>query len=147
MANECTGDGFCFLATQCNHWFHVKKYCPTNCPKGCTIENSIIKCNFCNHIAPLIVLNIHGTGKEEGRKCMNCKIEYGQIEITDKNEECPICLENKNMILLPCSHLVCFDCWKKESATSYMSARANERFPVQCPLCRTPAGKYPSWRK
>ncbi len=146
MSYECNGDGFCLVGNQCEHRFHLKGYCPSNCPKGCTVETHVIKCNFCNDIAPIAILNATGTGNPEGRKCLNCKIQYGQIEKTDKIDECSICLQDKNMIKLPCSHLVCFDCWKKESHTSYLSAKANERFPVDCPLCRTPAGKYPAWR-
>jgi hypothetical protein len=52
----------------------------------------------------------------------------GKIEFLDEKEECPICMEHKDMIQVSCGkHNVCLDCWKKMSKTEA---------PLRCPLCR-----------
>jgi hypothetical protein len=37
--------------------------------------------------------------------CMNCAAQMGPIF------ECPVCLENKNIIILNCNHKICNECW------------------------------------
>jgi hypothetical protein len=40
--------------------------------------------------------------------CMNCAVQMGKHIYTNEVENCCVCLENKNMILLKCNHKVCF---------------------------------------
>jgi hypothetical protein len=58
---------------------------------------------------------------------MNCAIRMGRHKTTQIYDDCPVCLENTNMILLSCNHNVCNDCWYK----------ITEMNTLTCPLCRT----------
>ena len=52
--------------------------------------------------------------------CDPCLKKYGDYQSVDIVKVCPICLEKKSMIQLPCKHQYCEECWhtKCETTTS-----------------------------
>lgn len=149
---DCKGDGSCFeqcccicfeddecevpseLCT-CGHREHANnllegEYCQYECPHGC----KLVEChNFrlCGKKEPQWFLNCyHGM-------CHQCTIMIGKIKFMDTKDDCPICMENKNMIEVCCGkHHVCLDCWLTLSNTK------DSPIPLSCPLCRKSIWKY-----
>jgi hypothetical protein len=71
--------------------------------------------------------------------CKDCAIMIGRIKFLDEKDDCPICMENKDMIEISCGkHKVCLDCWKQ------MSETPDRPSPLTCPLCRESIWK---WRR
>jgi hypothetical protein len=122
---SCQGDGMCLQ--QCSHKRH-NGYCPSNCQHRC----QLVEChNFkmCGQKRPQSLLECYNG------MCMDCFISYGKLTFLDVKEDCIICMENKEMVVVTCGkHKVCIECWKKisTSVTSY---------PLRCPLCREPIWK------
>jgi len=88
-------------------------------------------------------------------KCGKCDIQFGRHHLTDKIEECPVCLVEKKMIELKCDHLICADCWytitKYENEDYYdedddliesTMVDYERNLKCRCPLCRN---KNSSW--
>lgn len=151
----CNGDGTCFNqcfcgcyddeaceieseVCTCGHRAHKKHigsegifdiYCRKNCPMNCQLE----ECNnfrLCDIKQPLWLLNTNNG------MCLQCAITIGKIKFLDIQDDCPICLETKDMIQISCGkHKVCLDCWKGVSKSAGKTA---------CPLCREHIW---AWRK
>lgn len=103
----CKGYGECLEQTDDLKGYISNPNCPYECrPVPCP--------NFklCNKIAPFIILDCH-----DGL-CSSCDIEFGRWQggkgkLTTLNDECPICLEDKECISLPkCDHFICIDCFQ-----------------------------------
>ena len=66
-----------------------------------------VKCanyDFCHTELPLWVTHCHYG------MCMNCASQLGRHKRTNDIEECPVCLEDKLMLLLRCNHKMCRSC-------------------------------------
>ena len=150
MSNNCTGNGACFdqcccicyedeeceipsEVCTCGHRDHPKiiggpTECDIYCREECSHDCQLVEChNFrlCGKKEPQVSLD-HDNGM-----CMNCAVKFGRIKFLDTQDDCPICLETKDMIQISCGkHNVCLDCWKQASATP------NRPIPLSCPLCR-----------
>ena len=127
----------------------------TYSPNGCC---SPINCPHCNMTIPQWLADI------KRGKCVSCDVQFGRHHLTDKTEECPVCLIEKKMIELKCDHLICADCWyiitkyenedysdEDESYFEYYDSSSNRiviesncgrRMKCRCPLCRN---KNSSW--
>jgi hypothetical protein len=99
-------------------------YCQKECPHNC----QLVEChNFklCGKKRPQELLDCHNG------MCINCAIMIGRIKFLDEKNDCPICMEDKDMIEISCErHKVCLDCWKQMSETK------DRPIPLSCPLCR-----------
>jgi len=63
--------------------------------------------------------------------CLDCAIMIGKIRFLDKKDDCPICIENKDMIEISCKkHTICLNCW------IHMSEINDRPYQLSCPLCR-----------
>lgn len=113
---SCGGDGSCFDQVDLNQY--SQKECSYNC--------QLSEChNFklCGNKRPKWVLNCNND------MCLDCAGMIGKIKFLHIKDDCPICMENKDMIEVSCEkHNVCIDCWKQMSATQHP--------PLKCPLCR-----------
>jgi hypothetical protein len=116
----------------CGHRNHTKliggdsecdTYCKSECPHNC----ELVECHnykMCGQKRPQKLLDSHNG------MCMDCAVSIGKIKFLDKKDDCPICLDNKDMIELCCGkHTTCLECWKNWSETS-------KQIPLACPLCR-----------
>jgi hypothetical protein len=56
--------------------------------------------------------------------CMNCASQMGPIF------ECPVYLENKNIIILNCNHKICNEC-----CYNYRKGNDDYNYKSVCPLC------------
>lgn len=98
----CHGDGSCLQQSFSPNDYIYSFPCVHNC-KPLPCYNSFV----CNRICPLWCLNIHGG------TCINCAVSFGKLYFNGTNE-CPVCLDNKDLIKLPnCSHAMCSDCFKR----------------------------------
>ena len=129
---SCNGNGECLMQCDCEcfnketdeydeicvcgHREH-NGYCPSNCCE-------LVKCRnyeYCGEKLPKWVTYCHNG------MSMSCAAKMGTHKTTDTADDCPVCLENKNMILLNCNHKVCNDCWYKITEVNAT---------LTCPLCR-----------
>jgi len=146
----CTGNGNCIYqcvcvcdsdmshaACTCGHRFHNKMIggedeCNIYCREQCKYQCVLVEChNFklCKQKRPQWVLN---SNKE---MCIDCAIMIGKITFLNEIDDCPICFNHKDMIMINCEkHKVCIDCWKEWSDKCIQP-------PVTCPLCREPIWK------
>jgi hypothetical protein len=94
------------------------------CPHKC----KLVECHnfkFCGQKRPQWLLDC------DGNMCKDCAIMIGRIKFLHEKDDCPICMENKDMIQISCGkHTVCLDCWKQMSETE------GRPHPLTCPLCR-----------
>jgi len=113
----CTGLGDCLEQK------NLTEYYISHCVHKC----QLVECHnyrLCGEKRPKWLLNC------DRGMCKGCAIHIGKIKFLDKKGDCPICLENKDVIEINCArHNVCLDCWKKLSDTSKQS-------PLTCPICR-----------
>ncbi len=58
--------------------------------------------------------------------CVQCTFQLGDHIYTNQIEECCVCFNKQPMLILPCEHQICNDCWFKITARKTKS----------CPLCR-----------
>jgi hypothetical protein len=156
--NLCEGSGYCFQQCGCtcyedddfeipseicicghrNHVHYIGGNSESNiyCKRDCTYNCELIEChNFklCGQKRPQCLLDCHNG------MCTDCGIMFGKIKFINEKDDCPICMENKDMILISCEkHKVCIDCWKKISETQ----DENENYPLKCPLCRESIWKW-----
>jgi len=103
----CNGNGKCLTQCQCK----CDKICICGhidhngyCPSKCCIPSNCRNYTYCNVRQPKWVSDIHNG------MCMNCAAQMGPHTITDNIFECPVCLENKNIIILNCNHKICNEC-------------------------------------
>ena len=99
-------------------------YCQTECIHNC----QLIQChNFtlCGKKYPQEVLDCHNG------MCVDCAVMIGKVIFLNKMDDCPICMDHKEVITISCGkHNVCMECWKQMSETE------NRPYPLSCPLCR-----------
>lgn len=145
--SACIGTGSCIQqcccicddeseVCTCGHRDHIKQvaggdiYCQIPCKHNCTL----VECHnfkFCGKKLPLQVLNVYNG------MCPNCAVMLGKLTFLEEKGDCPICLDNKDMIVISCGkHNVCMDCWKTLSETE------NIPIPLTCPLCRESIWKW-----
>lgn len=131
--STCTGGGDCIQQCGCRRRTHIQmiggnnqehRYCRiTQCPFNCTL----IECynyRLCGQKRPQRILDSHNG------MCMDCAIMIGCITVLDLKDECPICMETKDMIQIVCKkHNICLSCWLQMSEKS-------GSYPVKCPMCR-----------
>jgi hypothetical protein len=146
--SSCDGTGLCFQQCYCicyedndtpseecrcghrNHTHIIGGNRETDiyCQKECSYKCKLIEChNFklCGKKYPQRVLNCHNG------MCIDCAIMLGKITFLDVKDDCPICMENKDMIQISCEkHNLCIECWTKMSETE------NRPIPLSCPICR-----------
>lgn len=160
----CEGNGFCLQQCACDcydeqtdqrleicicgHREH-NGYCPSNCCQ-------LVKCkNYknCKNKSPLFLL------LDCRDLCHECDVKFGKHKTTDIVEECPVCFESKNVLILKCNHRICYDCWDKivethskkydqyrtelddewdgdEPMTFFRALWYNDDTSPICPLCR-----------
>ena len=58
----------------------------------------------------------------------------GEHTLTNKFQECPICLIDSVMIELKCGHEICNDCWY--NMTLIAENDETKDFIPECPMCR-----------
>jgi len=116
--SECNGDGTCLRQGRGPNGYELN-----NCPHKCKpVECYNFK--FCSQKRPRVILNCNNG------MCINCAVSLGKIKFLDKKDDCPICLNNKDMIEVTCGkHNFCLDCWIDWSKKS-------TKIPLECPLCR-----------
>lgn len=136
---SCTGNGTCFEqcicccvddndcdldVCECGHRDHnTGAYCHSECEHGC----QLVECHnyeLCGEKRPQWVLDCHNG------MCVNCAVSLGKIRFTHEKGDCPVCLDNKELVEICCGrHNVCMNCWTTIGETS-------DHHPVSCPLCR-----------
>ncbi len=132
---RCYDDEECDIPSEncsCGHREHVVinddsdnfPYCKSDCPHNCQLKECH---NFrmCREKRPQWVLDCHNS------MCLDCALMIGKIKFLDEKDDCPVCLNKKDIIQISCGHKVCLDCWKNWSETI-------THVPVTCPLCRKP---------
>ena len=139
---SCYDDEDCDILSEictCGHRNHVQMTggiteCDIYCRVSCEYNCQLVEChNFklCGQKRPLHILDCHNG------MCADCAVMIGKIKFIDKKDDCPICMENKDMIEISCGkHNICVDCWKT------MSEVENRSFPLSCPLCRESIWKW-----
>ena len=143
LISECECECNCDIETECNCLDYIvreictcghrehngmckpEKKCQYNCePKLCPNDKNHDVFNK-GSLHPEWVFACHG------KNCYYCGLIYGHGFIhTNKNEECPVCYENKLMISLRCKHNLCWDCWST-------ICKSEKNIRSTCPLCRT----------
>lgn len=104
----------------CGHREH-NSYCTDNDP--CCEPVKCANYDFCHVKLPLCITYYHNS------MCAGCAISLGPHKIINDVEECPVCLEDKLMLLLRCNHKMCRSCWNNITSI-------NEEYRSKCPLCR-----------
>ena len=64
--------------------------------------------------------------------CIDCYIMFGKHNISKTKEVCPSCLKLDEMIMLPCNHKLCNDCWFFITKIGYEN---NSSYQPLCPVC------------
>jgi len=130
---SCKGDGDCFeqcgLPRECEHASHMDSgdtyfnYFKHECAHNCVL----LKCqNFhmCGQMRPKWVLDC------DNGMCNDCGVNFGRVDFLGEKGDCPVCLENKELVRVSCTkHRFCLDCWKKMSETT-------PSHPLRCGMCR-----------
>ncbi len=154
--SSCNGTGQCIQQCICTCYADEECEIPlVDCKCGHRNHTSIIGgstaydmyCQIeCTHKCKLIEChNFKLCGKKTNQyildcnngMCLNCAVVIGKIKFLNTNDECPICMENKDMIQLSCEkHNICLECWKTMSETEHRS------IPLSCPMCRESIWKW-----
>jgi hypothetical protein len=144
--SSCTGRGSCIQqcictcfiddipneVCICGHRNHTQLIGGTDetdiyCKKECQYNCQVVPCHnytFCGNKYPQTILDCHNG------LCFNCALMIGKIKFLYEKDDCPVCMQNKDMILINCErHKFCLDCWKEWSENS-------KETPLKCPLCR-----------
>jgi len=155
VSTRCDGDGTCLIYTQCECecydeelgvYFEVcvcghrehEGYCPTNCCVPVQCRN--YEC--CKAKLPSCIALCH-----KGM-CMNCAVLLGPHTFTDEVDECCVCLDTKQMLVLQkCKHKICYNCWSKIAQVDVRYSLTEEEREIwdeynfwdtrRCPLCRS----------
>jgi hypothetical protein len=148
-SEKCNGYGYCILQCVCSCYDDEESEIPSEncicghrehpkliggdtcfnvyCKEECRFNCQLIECyNFriCKQKTPQWLLYAHNG------MCTYCAINLGKIRFLETKDDCPICMENKDMIEISCEkHKVCLDCWKQLSESQTC-------IPMKCPLCR-----------
>jgi len=153
--SQCGGDGMCLLAVQCECECYDEEsgvdfevcvcghrehdgYCPTNCCVPVQCRN--YEC--CKKKLPLCVTRCHNG------MCMSCAVLLGPHTFTDEVDECCVCLDTKQMLVLQkCKHKTCYNCWSKIAQVDVRYSLMEEEREIwdeynfwdtrRCPLCRS----------
>ena len=137
---SCKGNGECLRQCYCECFnedtYEYYETCTCghrehegNCPSNCCSPVECKNYSFCKIKQPKWVSNCHNG------MCMNCAVQFGRHKTTDIIEDCPVCLENKNIIILHCNHKICYECWYMITKNGFGDDDPEEYKP-QCPLCR-----------
>lgn len=140
----CYDDEYCNVPSEvctCGHRNHTHLiggtteadvYCKQECSHNC----ELVECHnyrLCGEKNPQWLLDCNNG------MCHHCAVMIGKIKFLDVKEECPVCMETKDMIKISCEkHNLCIDCWKQMSETK------DRPVPLSCPLCRESIWK---WKK
>ena len=135
----CNGDGSCLMKCNCicynketgkedemcvcSHREH-NGYCPNNCCVMIKCMNHV----SCTSMKPKWIFDYHNGF------CINCHFKFTKYKSTNIINVCPICLENKNMILLNCKHKMCEECW--DNITKKGFSICEKEYITLCTLCR-----------
>ena len=65
--------------------------------------------------------------------CIDCNIMLGEHLVSQVKDNCPYCLKVDNLLILPCKHTICNDCWYYITRNGYEN---NSSYLPYCPLCR-----------
>lgn len=138
----CCEDEYCEIPSDectCGHRDHThiiggNTSSDIYCQKECIYNCQLIEChNFklCSTKLPQVILDCHNG------MCLHCAVMIGKIKFMEEKDECPICMENKNMVEIACGkHKLCLDCWKTLSETP------DRPIPLSCPMCRESIWKW-----
>ena len=96
------------------------------CPSICCIPTECRNYTYCNVKLPKWVSKYHNG------MCINCAVQMGSHKTTDIIDDCPVCLDNKIMIILKCNHKVCNNCWYNITKVGF----DEQDYKPLCPLCR-----------
>jgi hypothetical protein len=99
----------------CGHRAH-NGYCPSDCCVPVECRNF----KYCQTKQPKWVSLCHNG------MCINCASQMGKHVYTNTVDECCVCFEHKNMLILKCNHTICNDCWYIITKEKHL-----------CPLCRS----------
>lgn len=118
-------------ACQCGHRGHKKIIAgPLSTDVYCKDESvncscSLKKCHnyeYCKRSMPSFMIDLNN------EMCVYCAVYIGKLYFQNKTEQCPICLEKKEVVKISCQkHSFCLECWKK-----YTEANIK----ITCPMCR-----------
>lgn len=140
---KCLGDGGCLSSCECTCYNklteqyndicscgHRSHYgcCPTNCCTPVKCRNFL----FCQRVHPEWVANCRDN------LCITCAIKMGKHMLTNLSQDCPVCFEDKQMIVLECTHKICNECWFN-ICNKYFTDISVAESP-SCPLCRNKNG-------
>ncbi len=137
---SCNKNGECLIQCECECYNEeINKYnnvCTCGhrehngyCPSICCIPIECRNYKYCNEKQPKFILDCHDGA------CVNCHIQMGKHKTTDIIDMCPVCLENKIMIILKCNHTVCNNCWYNITKVGFGDNNEDNHKPL-CPLCR-----------
>ena len=144
---DCTGDGTCIQQCSCECYDEIDEttdkiheVCTCghrehngNCPNNCLHNCQVVECHnyrMCKQKRPQRILWCHNG------MCIDCAVSIGKIKFLDIKDDCPICMENKEVVEITCrKHNICLECWKEWSISS-------KQAPLTCPLCRESIWKW-----
>jgi hypothetical protein len=138
---SCDRTGECLIQCECECYneetYEQNEICSCGhrehngyCPSYCCLPIECRNYKYCKEIQPQWVSNCHNG------MCMNCAVQLGRHKTTNTLDDCPVCLENKNMLILKCNHKVCNDCWFTITKKGFGNEDVDEYKPL-CPLCRS----------
>jgi hypothetical protein len=77
---------------------------------------------YCKRSMPNFLIELNN------EMCIYCAVYIGKLYFNKKEEQCPICLEKKEVVTVSCQkHSFCLECWKNYTETN---------IKITCPLCR-----------
>jgi hypothetical protein len=131
---SCNGNGYCLIQCECICFDEetkdydvndiecrcIHKYHNGYCPSTCCMPIQCRNFKYCGEKIPKWMSTTHNN------MCIVCVIQMGKHTYTNQQEDCNVCFENKNMLILDCKHKICNDCW--------YNITFNQK-PI-CPLCR-----------
>lgn len=130
---QCEGDGMCLLQCECECYdeetyeYHENCTCGHREHNGYCLDNNPcckpVKCDNCNNMLPLCITHCHNG------MCVNCAVKLGPHKSTKNIEECPVCLDDGEMLTLNCKHEICRVCWNNITDLDV-------EYGSKCPLCR-----------
>ena len=72
--------------------------------------------------------------------CFECWAYRGKLKKTSSPEECPVCMDEKLLVILSCheTHKICLECLDKTNESKHVT---------KCPLCRKSIGNLKLYPK
>lgn len=120
---KCDEECACEHLSSCNNAISKHKECVVYCKFSNTCC-SLINCSnyfICTNKIPEYVY------ARNGGICDGCYFAFGNLTKISSEEECCVCLEKNNEVMLTCGHSMCAECMEKWF-------QENEDRP--CPFCR-----------